>query len=107
MPFFPQAYLSPEPTLFHLLSALDAQSPQKSAGCGPRRHHTQTYTPRFDVTETLDAYELYGEVPGLTNDGLTIEFTDAQTLVIRGKTERRPSPQSAETTKTTETTQET
>jgi len=84
MPFFPQAYLSPEPTLFQILSALD-QPQGKSC---VRRHTPQTFTPRFDITEVAEAYELYGEVPGLEQDGLTIEFSDAQTLVIKGKTQR-------------------
>lgn len=87
MPFFPaSSYLSPEPTLFQILSAIDSSSaPQK---CAPRRHTPQHFTPRFDVAETANDYQLYGEVPGLNQEDLTIEFSDAQTLVIKGKTAR-------------------
>jgi len=86
MPFFRQpAYFSPEASFFQLLSELD-QPQQKT--CAPRRHRPQTFTPRFDVTEVENAYELYGELPGIEQSDISIEFSDAQTLVIQGKTER-------------------
>ncbi|KAE9366823.1 HSP20-like chaperone [Stipitochalara longipes BDJ] len=85
MPFFRPAYLTPEASFFQLLSELD-QPQQKQ--CAPRQHRAQTFTPRFDVTEVENAYELYGELPGLEQSDVTIEFSDAQTLVIKGKTER-------------------
>jgi HSP20 family protein len=85
MPFFRPAYLSPEASFFQLLSELD-QPQQKQ--CAPRHHKTQTFTPKFDVTEVENAYELYGELPGIEQSDITIEFSDAQTLVIKGKTER-------------------
>ncbi len=101
MPFFPQAYLSPEASFLQLLSELDqAQPQQQKAACGPRHKRSyQTFTPRFDVTEVEHAYELYGELPGLSQNDLSIEFTDAQSLVIKGKTERQlsnPAPAAAE-----------
>jgi HSP20 family molecular chaperone IbpA len=85
MPFFRPAYLSPEADFFQLLSALD-QPQQKQ--CAPRHRREETFTPRFDVTEVDNAYELYGELPGIEQSDVTIEFSDAQTLVIKGKTER-------------------
>ena len=91
MPFFPQVYLSPEANFLHLLSELD--QPQQQKSCAPRHQpkRQQTFTPRFDVTEVADAYELFGEVPGLEQKDISIEFSDAQTLVIKGKTERSSS----------------
>jgi len=97
MPFFPQAYLSSEAGFLQLLSELDrASSPQpqqKTAPacarrCQPRQQQEETFTPRFDVTETPTSYELFGEVPGLAQEDLNIEFTDAQTIVVKGKTVR-------------------
>ncbi len=44
--------------------------------------------PRFDVRERNAAFELQGELPGLQQENVTIEFTDPHTLVIRGKVER-------------------
>ncbi|EME41985.1 hypothetical protein DOTSEDRAFT_132887 [Dothistroma septosporum NZE10] len=46
----------------------------------------RTFTPKFDVKETKDSYELHGELPGITQNNITIEFTDAQTLTIKGRT---------------------
>lgn len=86
MPFFPQAYLAPEADFFQLLSELD--QPQRKAACGPRHARHQTFTPKFDVMETAESYELYGELPGIEQNDISIEFSDAQTIVVKGKTER-------------------
>ncbi|KAJ5707472.1 HSP20-like chaperone [Penicillium malachiteum] len=45
--------------------------------------------PRFDFRETNDAYHLDGELPGLTQEDIDIEFSDSQTLVIKGRTEHK------------------
>ena len=49
------------------------------------------YQPRFDVREIDGHYELRGELPGVEQQDLSVEFTDAQTLVIRGRTTRETS----------------
>ncbi|KAL8909803.1 MAG: hypothetical protein Q9171_004893 [Xanthocarpia ochracea] len=46
------------------------------------------FTPKFDVQEDGTAYTLNGELPGLNQEDIDIEFVDANTLVIKGKTER-------------------
>jgi HSP20 family molecular chaperone IbpA len=48
----------------------------------------KTFNPRFDVRELADAYELHGELPGVEQKDIEIEFTDPQTLTIRGRIER-------------------
>lgn len=48
----------------------------------------KTFTPKFDVKEAGEAYELHGELPGVEQKDVEIEFTDSQTLVVRGRTER-------------------
>lgn len=45
-------------------------------------------SPKFDVCELDDAYELHGELPGMNKDGLQVEFTDKQTLLIHGLVQR-------------------
>lgn len=45
-------------------------------------------TPRFDVRESNDAYHLDGELPGIAQSDIDIEFSDPQTLVVKGRTER-------------------
>ena len=100
MPFFPQAYLSSEANLLQLLSDFDVPTERKS--CGPRHARHQTFTPKFDVTELPEAYELYGELPGLDQNDVSIEFSDAQTIVVKGKTERPSTTTPASSTAHTE-----
>lgn len=45
-------------------------------------------TPRFDLKETREGYSLEGELPGIDQKNLNIEFTDEHTLTIKGRTER-------------------
>jgi HSP20 family molecular chaperone IbpA len=57
-----------------------------------RSSATQTvrsFQPKFDIKENKDNYELHGELPGVQRENLTIEFTDSQTLAIKGRTESR------------------
>jgi len=42
------------------------------------------FAPRFDVKETDTAYELNGELPGLDQSNVNIEWTDDTTLSISG-----------------------
>lgn len=69
-------------TLLRLLDTSDA----------PTRHshhaHPRTFTPKFDVKEEPNAYELHGELPGIKQEDIDIEWIDASTLVIKGRTER-------------------
>jgi len=57
-------------------------------GDNATRTSLKTFTPKFDVKEVKDAYELHGELPGIEQKDVEIEFTDAHTLTIKGRTER-------------------
>ncbi|KAF2242699.1 HSP20-like chaperone, partial [Trematosphaeria pertusa] len=48
----------------------------------------RTFTPKFDVKEVQDAYELHGEFPGIEQKDINIEWTDANTLTISGRHEQ-------------------
>lgn len=92
MSFFPLIANEPSSSftpLFRLLDDFD----QYSRGPGHNHHRrggpVKTFTPKFDVKELQDAYELHGELPGIEQKDVEIEFTDAQTLTIRGRTERQ------------------
>ena len=50
------------------------------------RQIRRSFAPRFDVREVNSAYELQGELPGIEQKDLEIEFVDERTLVIRGRT---------------------
>lgn len=47
----------------------------------------RSFTPKFDVKETPDAYELHGEIPGVEQKDISIEWTDNNTLTISGRHE--------------------
>ncbi|ESZ98887.1 hypothetical protein SBOR_0745 [Sclerotinia borealis F-4128] len=94
MSFFPRNFISTEPSSFHPLFRLLDDFDQYSSGRndGPQHHRRsnvmKTFTPKFDVKEAGEVYELHGELPGIEQKDVEIEFIDDQTLNIRGRTER-------------------
>jgi HSP20 family molecular chaperone IbpA len=94
MSLFPRSYFAPETSftpLFRLLDDFDSYSrevsSQGNSKAGSRRA-LPSFSPRFDVKETETGYELHGELPGVEKENVTIEFSEPQTLVISGRTER-------------------
>lgn len=88
MAFFPRTLYNTDASftpLFRLLDDFDTYSRQ---GQGSRRAAVPTWQPKFDVRESGDVYELHGELPGLGKEDVHIEFTEPQTLLVRGKSER-------------------
>jgi HSP20 family molecular chaperone IbpA len=49
----------------------------------------RSFSPKFDVKELKDVYELHGELPGIEQKDINIEWTDGNTLTISGRTEHR------------------
>lgn len=47
----------------------------------------KAFTPKFDVKEIEDAYELHGEFPGIDQKDINIEWTDSNTLTVSGRHE--------------------
>lgn len=78
------AYSSFQP-LFRMLDDFNEYSRQ---GDRDTSAPLKAFTPKFDVKEGKDAYELHGELPGIEQKNVEIEFTDAHTLTIKGRTER-------------------
>lgn len=79
-PRFPSTDFTP---FFRLLDAADPFVLPRS--------ESKSFVPRFDVKEVGSTYELHGELPGIKQEDIDIEFVDANTLVIRGKTESQNS----------------
>jgi len=89
MSLFPRTFADdPVASFTPLFRLLDDYS-DYSRGTGGRQHrgHLKSFTPKFDVKETAQGYELYGELPGIEQKDVEIEFTDQQTLTIKGRTE--------------------
>jgi HSP20 family molecular chaperone IbpA len=95
MSLFPRSFYGPDPSftpLFRLLDDFDNYSRElqgsQQEGGRHRHHRARFFNPKFDVRETDTAYELHGELPGIERENVQIEFTDPQTIVIRGRVER-------------------
>ena len=83
---FPQGDFAP---LFRLLDDYDVHRSTSGTGHNGRHNHVlRTFQPKFDVREEKENYLLNGELPGIEQKDISIEFTDSQTLVIKGRTER-------------------
>jgi HSP20 family molecular chaperone IbpA len=93
MSFFPVAFQELSP-LFRIID--EASRPSRQ--CAPRTTLRQrTFQPKFDVKELKNSYELLGELPGVEQKDINIEWTDGNTLTISGHSESRvekssPSP---------------
>lgn len=80
--------------LFRLLDDYDSHraSSSHSTGRGPRHASAvRSFTPKFDVREHKEAYELQGELPGIDQTDIHIEFSDSSTLIVKGRVERSDS----------------
>jgi HSP20 family protein len=67
-----------------------------------RQSARRQWNPRFDVKETKEGYSLEGELPGVDQKNINIEFVDEHTLTIKGRherhTQRGQQPEATETT---------
>lgn len=68
--------------LFRLLDDYDVHRSER------HQPALSSFSPRFDVRESSDSYHLDGELPGIAQKDINIEFTDPQTLIVKGRTER-------------------
>jgi HSP20 family molecular chaperone IbpA len=84
--FFPRIQeFSP---IFRLAEELDRASRQELTHCSPSHSPARSFAPRFDVKETDEAYELNGELPGIDQSNINIEWADDTTLTVSGSSER-------------------
>ncbi|EEA19200.1 hypothetical protein TMatcc_010251 [Talaromyces marneffei ATCC 18224] len=73
--------------LFRLLDDYDLHRSGRD-GQTPASSSISSFAPRFDVRESKDAYHLDGELPGIAQKDVEIEFSDPQTLTIKGRSVR-------------------
>ncbi|KAK4165828.1 HSP20-like chaperone [Cladorrhinum sp. PSN259] len=77
--------------LFRLLSDWDAYTQQvNKSDYGPvhARRIPRSFIPKFDLREVENAYELHGDLPGISKENINIEFPDHHTVVVRGHVEQ-------------------
>ena len=89
MSLFPRFPNNDFTTLFRLLDDYNTQSGSGSSSA------IRAFTPKFDVREHEKSYELQGELPGIEQKDVHIEFADPHTLVIKGHIEREYSSEGA------------
>jgi HSP20 family protein len=70
--------------IFRLFDEYDRQAFQ---GIDRQLQSVRSFTPKFDVKETKESYELHGELPGIDQKDVNIEWTDNNTLTISGRHE--------------------
>ncbi|KAL2007114.1 hypothetical protein VTN00DRAFT_8552 [Thermoascus crustaceus] len=85
MAFFPRFSAGDFTPLFRLLDDYDTHRSSRPRSNFPSVH---SFAPKFDVRELKDGYRLDGELPGVSQKDIEIEFTDPHTLVVRGRAER-------------------
>lgn len=79
-------------SLFRLLDDYDTHRASTSSSAGPRHASAvRSFAPKFDVREHKEAYELLGELPGIDQKDIHIEFSDSSTLTVKGHVERSDS----------------
>merc|ERR1712137_97689 len=76
-----------ENSLFRLMDDYASLVNRSFASSPSFAQSVRTFQPRFDMKENKDSYELHGELPGIAQKDINIEFTDATTLSVRGRTE--------------------
>lgn len=95
MTFFP-CYSNDLSPLFHLLDDYDhhrlSRPKQQHQHHQHHQHRPQptqvrSFTPKFDLREMNDSFYLDGELPGVDQNNVNIEFSDPHTLVINGRVE--------------------
>lgn len=75
--------------LFRLLDDYDLHRSGRSGHpAASSSSSISSFAPRFDVRESKDAYHLDGELPGIAQKDIEIEFSDPQTLNIKGRSVR-------------------
>ncbi|KAJ5135009.1 HSP20-like chaperone [Penicillium bovifimosum] len=68
--------------LFRLLDDYDAHRSGTNHTAG------RSFSPRFDVRESEKAFHFDGELPGIAQKDIDVEFPDPQTMVIKGRVVR-------------------
>ena len=79
-PRFPNSDIYP---LFQLLDDYNTQGSKHGFS-----HSVRAFSPKFDVREHEESYELQGELPGIEQKDIHISFADPHTLIVKGRVER-------------------
>jgi len=90
MSLFPRAFQQELSPLFRMVEDYASLARSLDAGFpfqGGALSQLRSFTPKFDVSETPEAYTLHGELPGIASKDVRIEWADGNTLTVSGRTE--------------------
>lgn len=73
--------LTSHPNFANLVRIIDDINLHSHKNCS---HRHIAFRPDFDLIENNDAFELYGELPGVKKEDVSVELTDARTIVVKG-----------------------
>jgi HSP20 family protein len=79
--FFPREFN----TIFRLADEIEKASRHQGQQCSPVR----TFKPKFDAKENEHTFELLGELPGVDQKDINIEWLDEHTIAVSGRAESR------------------
>lgn len=88
MAFFPRFPAGEFTPLFRMLDDYASHTASRDGSGLSGLANKRSFSPNFDIREAKDSYELHGELPGIAQKDINIEFSDANTLTISGRTER-------------------
>ncbi|KAK4200892.1 putative heat shock protein [Triangularia verruculosa] len=83
---------SPAPgfsSLFRMLDDFDKYARELGGHHADGSTSLQNFSPKFDIAEHDKDYTLQGELPGVSPENVSIEFTGPHTMVVSGHTERK------------------
>jgi HSP20 family molecular chaperone IbpA len=101
MALFPRAFTQEFSPLIRLMDDYANISRDLQGTPGAVLKSLRSFQPKFDVSETKEGYQLHGELPGIDQKDINIEWTDGNTLEISGRTETRHESGSPEQGKVT------
>jgi len=87
--------------VFNLLDEAFKELAQVSTLASTNARRTGYINPSFDVRETEQGYVVDGELPGIAQENIEIEFSDENTLTIKGKSEGKVESSSQQPTTAT------
>jgi HSP20 family protein len=84
MSLFPRNFHGELSPIFRLM---DDYANLARSGVPGEMKSLRSFQPNFDVSETKTGYTLHGELPGIEQKNVNIEWTDGNTLTISGRIE--------------------
>lgn len=91
MSLFPRFPNGDAHSIFQLLDDINTQGSKHGYS-----NSVRAFSPKFDIREHEESYELQGELPGIEQKDIHISFADPHTIIVKGRIERDYSSEGAQ-----------